>query len=371
VAYRIAHIADVHLDMAFLSHGSDGGRRRKELQDSFERALRVARERNVDALCIAGDLYEDGRAGPDRAQYLHRVLGALHPIRVFLAPGNHDPLTPSSVYRQMQPLPGNVVVFDRRAFGRVQLTDDVALWGFGHQHPADRDPAIGNLRCDGAGTHLLLFHGSDRDAMPPGKEAVAPFSGDEIVRAGAVHAMVGHFHGMLRGKRHAYPGSLEPHNFAQDGRHTMSFVTVDGGRVDVEFVDANRVRYADLAVDVSPYADRSALAAAIAERLASLGADAEHLYARVRLAGVALPSLDVDLVFLGDALQPRFGDVEFVEDHVAFDFDAVLDEGRTVRSEFVREMRKRIDGAAGDDRALLERALSYGMLAFAGRTIPE
>src|SRR5580693_7690871 len=128
LSYRILHIADVHLETAFGGHEpAFGAKRRAQLRVAFERALALARERGVDAVCIAGDLYEDRHASPDTAAYLRRCLGDLAPIRVFLSPGNHDPCAAGSVYRQMQPLPENVVLFDERTFRPEQLADGLTL----------------------------------------------------------------------------------------------------------------------------------------------------------------------------------------------------------------------------------------------------
>ena len=369
--YRILHIADVHLDMAFA--GADaviGARRREQLREAFERALRLARERRVDAVCIAGDLYEDGRSGSDRGAYLSRVLGDLNPIRVFVSPGNHDPHTPTSLYERMPSLPDNVVIFDRRRFRPVTLAEGLTLWGFAHEHDVDRDPAIGDFSCEGPGTHLLLFHGSDRERMPPGKEAVAPFTAADIARSGAAFAMVGHFHGFLQGERYAYPGSLEPHTFAQDGRHTAALVTVEDGRIGREFVDVNAVRYADLEFDVGRFADRAALADALRSRLAEEAEAGATVYSRVHLVGEAQETLDLDVESLQRDVSERHPGVRLIDAYATFDYDAVLREGRTVRSEFVRVMRERIAVAPPQERATLEMALRFGMLAFAGRTIP-
>jgi len=372
MTYRIAHIADVHLDMKF--EGADaavGHRRREQLRESFERALHLARDRGADALCVAGDLYEAGRAGPDRATYLRRCFAELAPMRVFLAPGNHDPLTSTSVYAQMAPLPENVHVFQSRSFTAVALADSLTLWGFAHQHPADREAAMSGFRCDGPGVHLMLFHGSDRDRMPPGKESVAPFTGSQIEAAGAAHAMVGHFHDMLAGARHAYPGSPEPHNFSQGGRHTASLVTIEDGRVSTDFVDINRTRYCELDFDVSPYGDKAAVAEALAARLESSAAPPALVYWRVRLVGELQRTLEFDAAQLQADLGDRFGGLTLVEAYSAFDYDAILQgERRTVRSEFVRELRRRIDEASPEERPLLDLALRYGMLAFAKKPLP-
>lgn len=347
-----------------------GDKRRRQLRDAFERALALAKQRHVDVLAIAGDLYEDGRAGLDLAAYLRRVLGELAPMRVFVAPGNHDPCTPTSIYRQMSPLPDNVTIFGRRRFAPATLADGITLWGFGHEKPIDRDPAIGSFAVEGTGTHLLLFHGSDRERMPPGKEAIAPFADAEIAGTGAAHAMVGHFHGQLAGPHYAYPGSLEPHAFGDIGRHTSSIVTVEEGRTSVEFVDIGRVRYEDIEFDVSPFGDRPALAGALRARIASAVDDPANVVCRVRLVGAAQHSLDVDASSLQRELAESNEGVVVVDAFAAFDLQAIVDEGRTVRSGFVKHMRDRIDGAGDAERPALERALRYGLLAFAGKNLP-
>lgn len=369
--YRILHIADVHLDMAFAGADRELGRRhREELRKAFERALDLARERRVDAVCIAGDLYEDGRSGNDRAEYLRRQLRDLAPIRVFISPGNHDPHTASSIYERIGEPPPNVAIFGRRRFASATLADGLTLWGFGHEHDVDRDPALAGFTCDGPGTHLLLFHGSDRDRMPPDKDAVAPFSDAEIEGTGAVYAMLGHFHGMLQGKRYAYPGSLEPHTTAQDGRHTASIVTVEDGRVSADFVDVNRVRYLDLVLDVGPYGDRAALERAVEEAVAAAAAGDGSTYCRVKLCGAAQESLDLDPFALEADLGERFPGTRVLDESASIDFEAALREGRTVRAQFVRTMLARIASAPPAERPALEAALRYGMLAFARKSIP-
>jgi DNA repair protein SbcD/Mre11 len=368
--YRILHVADVHLDMAFA--GSDAGAgeaRRAHLEGAFERVLELAAQRKADALCIAGDLYENRRSTPDRAAYLARVLGALAPMRVFISPGNHDPIDSASLYRLMA-VPGNVTIFDTRRFAAVALADGLTLWGCGHEFELDREPLLGGFKAQGKGTHLLLGHGSDREHMPPGKEAIAPFSGAEIAASRVAHAMLGHFHGMLQGKHYAYPGSPEPHHPGQSGRHTASLVTVEDGRVGLEFIDVNHTRFADADLDLSEFGDRAALADGVAARLRALaGRNGETVFCRVRLVGNALPTLDVDLAALARELAGDFPGASIEEAFTAIDPDAVAHEGYTVRAEFVRELQRRMEAAPEPERAELELALRYGLQAFAGKRL--
>ena len=369
MAYRILHIADVHLDTAF--RGLDpslGVARRKQLEAAFERALDLAREQRAHALCIAGDLYESGRASPDRGAYLARVLGAAAPMRIFISPGNHDPYDAPSLYRMMT-LPANVTVFQTREFTPVKLSSDVTLWGAAHEFGLDHNPMLDAFKCNGSGTHLLLFHGSDRDHVPPGKDCIAPFVDADVARTGAAHAMVGHYHGQLSAAHFAYPGSPEPLNAAQDGRHTASLVTVDDGQVKVEFVDLNRTRYVSEDLDVSDIADRAALERAVLTRLETLAMPLGEVFCRIRLVGNAPATLELDAVQLQRECAARFPGT-MIEDHAAtIDPHEAAREGHTVRAVFAREMLDRIAASTDVERPTLHLALRYGLQAFAGKRL--
>ncbi len=206
--------------------------------------------------------------------------------------------------------------------------------------------------------------------MPPGKETIAPFSDIEIDRAGAAHAMVGHFHGKLQGAHYAYPGSPEPMNINQDGEHTASIVTIADGGVNVAFEPLNETRYVVDDFDVTPYADSAALERAVKERVASIVTVPGSVFCLLRLVGAAPPSLDPDLQTLSADLREAYPGFALVADFAAFDLDAIQHEGNTVRAAFVREARSRIAGANSlAEREELEAALRFGLLAFARKRL--
>jgi len=368
--YKVLHIGDVHLDMAFAGRDPQFGRaRRKQLEAAFERALALAQQRRVDALCIAGDLYEKERSGPDRGEYLRREFGKLAPIRVFVSPGNHDPFSADSLYRLMQPLPGNVTVFGTRSMRRVPLTDDLYLWGCAHARDCDAAPIIRDFSCEGPGTHLLLFHGSDEGNMPPGKDKIAPFTAADVARTGATHAMVGHFHGMLSGPGYAYTGSLEPLNFSQTGRHTACLVSVEDGRVGLDFTDLNATTYVLEDFDVSPHANGAALLAALRARLIEIVTSPGKVFCRVRLFGAAMPTLEFEPAHAEADLAREFPGLELKPAYASFDLDAIEREGRTVRASFVKELRRAAESNGGGEQSTAQRALRYGLLAFAKKPL--
>src|ERR1700685_1253713 len=101
VVLRLLHTADWHLGRRFPSFPEDAQKKLSRARmDVIANILDVARRNAVHALLCAGDLFDDPEPEPDFWEGLARTLrerGAPHPP-IFLVPGNHDPLTPESVW---------------------------------------------------------------------------------------------------------------------------------------------------------------------------------------------------------------------------------------------------------------------------------
>lgn len=167
VALKLLHTADWHLGMRFPSFSEPDQltlmRARMLVIDSI---LGVAETNRVDAVLCAGDLFDEPRPEEDwwrgLADRFRRRDWTDRPV--FLLPGNHDPLTNTSVYHPSHPfrhaLPPWVHVVDRDDF----------------EHPLGDGAVLNAVPCrSAAGKSDLAQH-------IPGR---AP--GDERIRVGMVH----------------------------------------------------------------------------------------------------------------------------------------------------------------------------------------
>jgi exonuclease SbcD len=122
---RLLHIADAHLDTPF--YGREEALRRKlrdACRQAFSQALEEAIERNVHALLIAGDLFDNDRLSFTTERFLLEAMGRLREagIAVFYATGNHDP--GRAGYRAHQlGWPDNVYLFTKAQPETVAITD--------------------------------------------------------------------------------------------------------------------------------------------------------------------------------------------------------------------------------------------------------
>ncbi|KNB53858.1 exonuclease SbcCD subunit D [Streptomyces caatingaensis] len=262
---RMLHTSDWHLGRSF---------HRVNLLDAqrafLDHLVRTARDRSVDAVLVAGDVYD--RAVPPLAavelfdEALHR-LAALGVPTVMIS-GNHDSARRLGVGAGLIERAGIHLRTDPAACGTpVVLADghgDVALYGLPYLEPALVKDALGapaaghaavlsaamdkvraDLAARPAGTRsVVLAHAfvtggaasdSERDITVGGVAAVPPEIFD-----GVDYAALGHLHGCQTiNERVRYSGSPLAYSFSEAAhRKTMWLVDLDGdGTVTAERVD--------------------------------------------------------------------------------------------------------------------------------------
>lgn len=180
---KLLHFADLHLDTTFRWAPPDVARRRRQaLRQTLTRIADLAQEVEPDAILCGGDLYEQDRFSPDTSEFLRTTFERLHPIPIFIAPGNHDWFSAKSFYAQVE-WPPNVHLFTGPDLTAVELADGVTLWGAAFMAPTKPRSFLDGFSVDRDGINLALFHGSERSGLhfgAKGKSPHAPFDGEEI-----------------------------------------------------------------------------------------------------------------------------------------------------------------------------------------------
>lgn len=379
MSYRLLHLADIHLDRSFAGlgcHGELARRRRQGLRDALRRAGELAREHRCQAVTIAGDLFEHERAGVDTERFLSDLFASWRPLRVFIAPGNHDAFMPGSLYRRAD-WPDNVHVFTESHFEPVPLDAGLTLWGLAHREPAWReDPLAGAEMPEGEGVNLALFHGSELGSRPEGKPAHGPFRAEEIRARGFNAALCGHYHRRRVDGANCllYPGSLEPLTFDEPGEHGPVVVDVSaGGAVGFEPLQSNRWWMPTVSCDLEGCTSTArAVDAVEAACRSAVGTDPDVTMVRVDLTGSVAFDVPLDATSLETAVRDRLPLAHIrVRDLTDADVDeAALLEERSTRGAFVRAARAAMERAADEEEAaVLADALRYGLMALAGAEV--
>jgi exonuclease SbcD len=375
---RLLHLSDLHLDRVFAAMGCQGDlarRRRQGLREALTRAGRLAMEQGCLAVTIGGDLYEHERAGVDTGRFLAETFASWQPMRVLIAPGNHDALLPGSLYRRVE-WPDNVTVFGSTELEPVELTDGVTIWGLAHREPAwQGDPLGGSPATSGSGVHLALFHGAEIGSRPEGKSMHGPFHAERIRTAGFAAALCGHYHGRRLDTTTGllYPGTPEPLSFDDEGGRGPVVVEISGSG-DVRFTahDTNRWSVFTVECDAEECGSAEAVIDEVTVHCASTGfGDPERTMIRVDLTGVIDSAISLDAFTVELSVRERLGLAAVkVRDRTSpyIDLDAALVEEST-RGAFVRAATTAANDADLEEALVLEEALRYGLMALSGAEV--
>ncbi len=332
-------------------------------------------EQGCVAVTIGGDLYEHERAGVDTGRFLADTFASWQPMRVLIAPGNHDALLPGSLYRRVE-WSSNVTVFGTNVLDPVELADGVTVWGLAHREPAwQGDPLAASVATTGSGIHLALFHGAELGSRPEGKSIHGPFHAERIREAGFAAALCGHYHrrrldqtsGLL------YPGTPEPLGFDDQGGRGPVIVEVPE-RGDVRFIahDTNRWSAFTVECDVEGCGSEEAVIDLATMHCASTGFDdPERTMMRVDLVGTIDPSVSLDAFTVEIAVreQLNLAAVKMRDLTSTFiDLEAALLEEST-RGAFVRAVASAAETADPDEALELDDALRYGLMALSGAEV--
>ena len=130
---------------------------------------------SAEFVVVAGDVFDANQLAPKVISQSLAAMGRIE-VPVYLLPGNHDPLDPSSVYTSKQFLaerPDNVVVLDRAGVFDVRPGVQIVAAPWRSKHPTTDLAAdvLAELPSDGT-ARILLAHGAV-DVLDPDRDNIA------------------------------------------------------------------------------------------------------------------------------------------------------------------------------------------------------
>ncbi len=262
---RIIHAADFHLDAPFDGiTPQQAVQRRAEQRQLLERLAALAGEFQAQAVLLAGDLLDGERVYAETVEALTDTLGRIK-IPVFIAPGNHDPFTPTSPYARI-PWPDNVTVFSSNAIQAVELPGcGAVVYGAAFTAPHQEESLLRGFSApDDGRLRLMALHGQVGGAPEGGYNPIAE---EEIAASGLDYLALGHVHrysGLCRAGQvpWAYCGCPEGRGFDELGPKGALCVQVErGGTPQVEFVPLCARQYRILRLPVTPQDDADGVTA--------------------------------------------------------------------------------------------------------------
>lgn len=296
-AYRFVHAADVHLDSPLRSlalRDSDlaslvGNATRR----AFVRIIDLCLDEQVDALLLAGDIYDGDQTSMKTARFLSEQLRRLSEagIRTFIIRGNHD--ASSRITKELV-FPDSVKVFGGRAevVAVERETGDfpVVIHGLSFTQPQAPESLIGKYKAPVSdAVNIGIMHTSLAGA--PGHDVYAPCSLADIQKTGFQYWALGHVHKRMVAEGPCtvvMPGIPQGRDINEAGAKSATLVTIlDDRTVQIEECVTSLAQFERIGIDVNGIEDWRSLVGRVSHFLEAARQEisSDHLVARLHLTG--------------------------------------------------------------------------------------
>ncbi|MBQ4354702.1 MAG: DNA repair exonuclease [Clostridia bacterium] len=365
---KILHTGDIHLDSPFSGlDARHSSQRRNELRAAFTSMMTYAKMTGADIMLIAGDLFDGDMVTRETVAMLCREFETFGKP-VFIAPGNHDPASPKSIWTK-NPFPENVHVFTEEKLTSVDLDElGVTVYGFGFASAAlDHVPTDGHTVSDPARINLLVCHGDMTDAQ----SSDCPVTASHLLAFGADYTALGHIHNPPApgpDNRWCYCGCLEARGFDECGPKGACLVELakqnQQTNITIKRVRFSKRRYEKGELILSGAQTAEEISEAIGAYIREKRYGDDTLLS-LSLTGTVSPALLPDteqlendthglyLLKLTDRTRPEL------------DFSS-LETDRTVRGELYRQLKPSLESTDERTREVGIRALRYAFAALSG-----
>ncbi|SES11261.1 DNA repair exonuclease [Rhizobium sp. NFR03] len=297
MAFRFVHTADLHLDSPLRSLALRNGELAEHVRGATRAALTAIVDlciaEAVDALLIAGDLYDGSQTSMNTALFLMGEMRRLEAagVRVFVIRGNHD--NQSAIRRELT-FPDNVHVFSNRAKSvkAATLADGrgVYIHGIGFDQPHAPDSLLPSFPVPQAdAVNIGMLHTSLAGA--PGHDLYAPCSVADLASHGFDYWALGHVHHRLVHSETpliVMPGMPQGRDINEAGAKSVTLVTIEaGGAIHHDERRIGGAVFERAIIDLTGVTEWRELLVRVGDDLARrvTAAGAQHLILRLHLTG--------------------------------------------------------------------------------------
>lgn len=377
MAFRFVHTADIHLDSPLRSLALRNADLAELVGDASRQAfvstIDLCLAEQVDALVIAGDLYDGDQTSMKTARFLATQMARLHEagIRVYKIRGNHDALSRISKQLVFSDL---VTIFGGRAQSVLQTAGglDVVFHGLSFasakapesllpKYPAPQDGAV----------NVGIMHTSL--ARAPGHDVYAPCSVADLHGHGFDYWALGHIHArsIHRGASTiVMPGIPQGRDINEAGEKSATLVTIrDDRSIEIEERLTSVAQFERLSVDLSGVVEWAEAVALIRAEFQQKRAAVRSHHAVIRLELTGATPLSWSLIrdkdlLLAEAEQAaeQIGDT-WVE-KLQFDVALPVPETRETSADPILELAVSMRAEAGSEAFRAEaRSLVQKLIA--------
>ncbi len=257
---RFLHSADWQIGMAAKHAGSKAKQVRDRRFESAEKIVRLAKERSVDFVLLAGDTFEYESPGRLDVKKTVDILNSFAPIPVYVLPGNHDPLRPGSVWdmAEWRAVGPHITLLKEAAEFALENLPGVVLYPCPLKQKESKEDPTAWIPAREKGDNRVRI-GVGHGGLKLRDDYNFPIAPDRSVRSGLDYLALGDWHstyGHVAAVGTWYSGTHETTSFKETDSGNVLIVEIEAGQpATVEKVRVGRLCWLTLEPEIETRED--------------------------------------------------------------------------------------------------------------------
>lgn len=364
---KFIHCADLHFDSKLNANlDQESAKARKaEILNTFVRMVAFAAKHQVNAILIAGDLFDTKNSSATARNTLLYEISEHPSINFYYLRGNHDQ---EGIFFGEGEIPQNLKIFDAEWTTYFEAGGKITISGI--EFPAKNpDTIYQDFALDMEKFNIVMLHGQEMEGA--GKDRTEVINLKALRGRGIDYLALGHIHAYKKEALDArgtycYCGCLEGRGFDECGEHGFVLLDVDeeSKTYTHEFIPFAQRRLYAFDVDVTGCLTSAQMAAKVEEVLFAAGCTEQDLI-KIVLKGMVDVACEKDMSYFPARFSPQFYFIKFY-DETALGLemgDYLLD--TSLKGEYVRQVMAD-DTISEEDKKIIIR---YGLQAISGEEV--
>jgi DNA repair exonuclease SbcCD nuclease subunit len=342
--------------------------RKTELLHTFQRMIQYASENGVEAVIIAGDLFDTKVVSAVARNTVYQAVINHPEMTFYYLKGNHDA---DSFLDHLEEIPDNLKLFDtvwKSYTANEKTAGNICITGV--ELNADNSGTVYHtLTLDTDKFNIVVLHGQESNSAA--KDHTEEISLKELKNKGIDYLALGHIHSYKKETLDArgvycYPGCMEGRGFDECGEHGFVLLDIDEQKhtMKTEFIPIAYRNLYTVPVDISGCANTSEIAQRIHRVLEKEDIFAKHLL-KIVLEGCVDVECEKDTQLLAKQFENDYYFLKiYDESRLKVDYSIFMQD-ESLKGEFIRTVMNQSD-LSEEEKAVIVR---YGMQALAGEEI--
>lgn len=359
---KILQTGDLHFDTPFRDLYKDISEiSKEELLEVFSKIISIAKENRIDILLLTGDIFDNLTVNKKTLAFIKNQIERIPNIKVFIAPGNHDPYNEKSFYKMIN-WPSNVYIFK----GKLEhvILDDlkVVVWGAAFNEYYVKESLLKDIKVNEDYINIMCIHG-ELSTVEGGNE-YNPITIKDIENSKLDYIAIGHRHNFSGIKKvgntyYAYAGCPQGRGFDEVLDKGVIIGEVSKGIVNLDFIRTSKRNYYAKEVDISNKVSYEEIKNKILEEIKE-DERKNNLY-KIVLKGELESFVNLKEGLLKELIKDYFYFVKIIDKtEVKLDFDSISKD-YSIRGVYAKKILEKIDTENSEENEILKIALKLGI----------